>query len=547
MGLAGFRKAGVSVACQLRLQAPLLCIWRSSRDGLPAEFECRLDMSSATSNFWTSWLERVIHKDDQKPHQNLKVEIREEDETDRSIPNLMRWRQSFDVKRKQWLILGKGPSYAELSAPHLDRYYTCSLNHVVREHPVDLAHAIDIDVVRECSDVIARHARFLILPYYPHERFVPSAKSIHEFVREMPVLQSLKSQGRLVWYNLSTSRKQVGLSPMIEGWNFSAEAAVDILATCGVRMIRSLGIDGGSRYAACFSDLEPRTLLANTRSSFDVQFGQIAKTMRTKGVFYAPLNKQAPIRVFVGTDRSQLLAARVLEYSIKKYASMSVEVQFMCDLPVPRPKDYENRPRTGFSFARFLIPSLCNYQGTAIYVDADMLVFDDIAKVWDQPLGSADILCVEQPTEKGRIRQYSVLLMDCAKLSWNIQDIIRGLDEHRYNYSELMHEFCIVPREKVLPQLPYEWNSLEYYEANRTRLIHYTDMSKQPWVCFDNPYGALWYQTLREAIAEGFISAEEVRREIRRGHVHPQLAPEIGLRAPWYRQLRPFIAPYKRL
>ncbi|MBM4264570.1 MAG: hypothetical protein FJ145_24490 [Deltaproteobacteria bacterium] len=68
---------------------------------------------------------------------------------------------------------------------------------------------------------------------------------------------------------------------------------------------------------------------------------------------------------------------------------MSVDVQFMCDIPVPLPKDRENQPRTGFSFSRFLIPSLCQYRGKAIYLDADMLVFDDIAKLWDYPLASA--------------------------------------------------------------------------------------------------------------------------------------------------------------
>ena len=388
-----------------------------------------------------------------------RIERREENEADRSIPHLLRWRDSFDVNRKQWLILGKGPSYAELARPHLDGYYTCSLNHVVREHPVDLAHAIDIDVLSECSEAIERNARFLILPYYPHEKFLPSAKSIHDFVRQMPLLQSLKSQGRLIWYNLSTSKTQVGSSPMIEAMNFSAEAAVGILAACGVRTIRSLGIDGGSRYAPRFSDLEGRTLLANTRSSFDVQFGQIAKTIRTNGIFYAPLHKEAPIKIFVGTDKTQMLAARVLEYSIKKYASMSVEVHPMCDVPVPRPVDDENRPRTGFSFARFLIPSLCHYQGKAIYLDADMLVFDDIAKLWDQPMDGAGVLCVEQPTETGRVRQYSVLLLDCAKLPWDIHEIVHGLDEGRYNYPQLMHELCIVPQDKIAADLPYEWNS----------------------------------------------------------------------------------------
>src|SRR5215472_17696510 len=92
-------------------------------------------MSPAGINFWTSLVDRIAPKSNRLPG----IERREEDENDRSVPHLLRWRQSFDVMRKEWLILGKGPSYAQLARPQLDNYFTCSLNHVVREHPVDLA------------------------------------------------------------------------------------------------------------------------------------------------------------------------------------------------------------------------------------------------------------------------------------------------------------------------------------------------------------------------------------------------------------------------
>jgi hypothetical protein len=301
---------------------------------------------------------------------------------DTSLPDIIRWAQSFDINAKPWLILGKGPSYDR--AKDIDRadFYTCSLNHAVRQHPVDLAHIIDIDVVEACQDVLERNARTLVLPYFPHVNHDPTRRSIEDFIGEMPVLQSMRRQGRLVWYNLSSAGRRVGHSPVITANFFSAEAAVGVLASCGARTIRSLGIDGGSSYAATYKDLEGVTLLTNKHTSFDRQFERIAKTVCATGIFYAPLHKEAPVRVFVGTDRSQALAARVLEYSIKRRASMSVDVVPMCDLPVPTPRDSANRPRTGFSFARFLIPSLCAYRGRAIYRDADVLVFDDIVKLW---------------------------------------------------------------------------------------------------------------------------------------------------------------------
>jgi hypothetical protein len=44
-----------------------------------------------------------------------------------------------------WLIFGKGPSFSERGRFDLSPYRTLSLNHVVREGPVDVAHAIDLD------------------------------------------------------------------------------------------------------------------------------------------------------------------------------------------------------------------------------------------------------------------------------------------------------------------------------------------------------------------------------------------------------------------
>lgn len=473
--------------------------------------------------------------------------VKKEEDIDGSIPDIIHWSRAFDIQRKEWLILGKGPSYEHVRNICLSDYYTCSLNHVVREHPVDLAHIIDIDVVEDCSEAIEKNARFLVLPYYPHVNHDPTSKTIHDFVRDLPVLQLLESQGRIVWYNLSSAKKQVGSSPVIVARFFSAEAAVNILAACGVKTIRSLGIDGGNTYARTYDDLKTKTLLANTHSSFDRQFEQIAKIIRTKGIFYAPLHKQAPIRVFVGTDKTQMLAARVLEYSVKKHASISVEVSPMCDLSLPLPKDPKNQPRTGFSFARFLIPSLCQYQGRAIYLDADMLVLDDLSKLWDYPMEEADILCAEQPTEKGRVRQYSVLLLNCSNLCWKIEEIVKGLDDMRYDYQQLMHEFCIVPQDRIAASLPYEWNSLEHYERDKTCLIHYTDMPTQPWVSTKNKHGIIWHRILREAVEEGLISAEEVYLEVEQGHVLPELPQLIGL--PTHRDYKPlarsFIPPYK--
>jgi hypothetical protein len=177
-----------------------------------------------------------------------------------------------------------------------------------------------------------------------------------------------------------------------------------------------------------------------------------------------------------------------------------------------------------------------------------MLVFADITKLWTWRMDGADIVCAEQPTDKGRVRQYSVMLMNCSALHWDIAEIVAGLDQETYDYAKLMYDFCIVPADKISPTLAYEWNSLEFYDPGKTCLLHYTDMPTQPWVSPKNEHGALWYQDLREAIAEGFIQQTMLYDEIEQGHVRPDLPQQIGIQThPNYEQLaKNFVAPYKR-
>lgn len=448
------------------------------------------------------------------------------------ILELFEWSRRLDLNRKPWLMLGKGPTFSQVGGVDLAQYYICSLNHVIREVPADLAHIIDVDVVLDCADSIYRNAKVLVMPFYPHVNHRPTSKSIRNFLGEIPVLQKLASEGRLVWYNLATSKRKEGDSPTVAVKCFSAEAVLNLLATVGVKVVRSLGVDGGTNYSSSFADLSQKTKLANGHDSFDKQFLGIARTIRTTGIFYAPLHIQAPVRIFVGSDAAQVAGVKVLEYSIKKFASLSVDVQIIDDVDVPVPRDPANRSRTGFSFSRFHIPKICGYRGRAIYVDADMQVFTDIRRLWTWDFDGADVLYAENNRDGARIPQFSVMLLNCANLDWDVRKIVEGLDDGRFDYKQLMQHLCILPAERRRPSLPFEWNSLEHYEAGKTCLIHYTDMPTQPWISSRNPYGKLWYDCCREAIDEGFLSRDFLYEEVEKGNVSPELPGWLGLPPP---------------
>lgn len=263
------------------------------------------------------------------------------------------------------------------------------------------------------------------------------------------------------------------------------------------------------------------------------------------------------LNVFVGTDESQMLACRVLDYSIRRYSTVPVRVQPMLNMNVPIPRHCENRQRTGFSFSRFLIPSLCGFKGRAVYMDADMLVFGDIAELAVLPFPEGiSLMYVEQLSNSGRASQFSVMVLDCEKLQWDIHAIVAQLDTGAMTYDQLMFEFSHLPEDVKSACLPSDWNVLEQYNPGCTALLHYTDMNHQPWVNGENPNGDLWYAALREAIKDRYISEAEVAAAINDGHVSPRLVEWLGISIegvlstargwqPPFRRLAP--SPWRRL
>jgi hypothetical protein len=256
------------------------------------------------------------------------------------------------------------------------------------------------------------------------------------------------------------------------------------------------------------------------------------------------------IQVFVAATPGEWLPTRVLEFSIRETTKHLVEVTpiYTVGRVIPLPQAIKNRPRTPFSFQRFLIPELCGFTGRAIYLDADMQVFQDIAELWACDFHGHDLLTVWEGRQ-GRREQFSVMLLDCAELSWRIEDIVRALDDGTFDYAELIYEMKVARR--IGHIIPAVWNSLEHYCPGDTRLLHYTDMPTQPWVSCHNPLGHLWLACLRRAIAAGFIIDSDIAREVSLGHVRPSLAEELSnpncARSVLSRLDRDFSPPFKSI
>ena len=122
-----------------------------------------------------------------------------------------------------------------------------SLNHVVREQEVDVAHFIDLDAIVQCAEVAAAPGGLApVAPLYPHVKFQPADRPLDQLIADVPVLRDFADRGRLVWYYHDFVTQPgpqgplscPGASPVIRVDAFSAEAVVNVLAAIGVKTVR---------------------------------------------------------------------------------------------------------------------------------------------------------------------------------------------------------------------------------------------------------------------------------------------------------------------
>ena len=192
------------------------------------------------------------------------------------------------------------------------------------------------------------------------------------------------------------------------------------------------------------------------------------------------------INVFIGYDPRETIAFSVLSYSIHARASQPVRVT---PLMLSQLKGVYTRARhplqsTDFSFTRFLTPYLSNYADWSIFMDCDMLVLDDIAKLWalrDEryavqvvkhhhvPKEEIKFLGAKQ-TKYEKKNWSSVMLFNnakCRALMPEYVNIASGLE---------LHQFKWLGNDDLIGEIPNRWNHLVGYDAPSpdVSLVHYT-------------------------------------------------------------------------
>ena len=192
------------------------------------------------------------------------------------------------------------------------------------------------------------------------------------------------------------------------------------------------------------------------------------------------------IRVFIGYDAVEAVAFSVLAHSINARASAPVQVApvMLDQLRGVYKRERNPLQSTEFSFSRFLVPWLCGYQGWAVFMDCDMLVRDDIAKLWklrDERYAVQVVKHMHVPKEETKFlgavqTKYekknwsSVMLMNCAKCTALTPEYVNtatGLQ---------LHQFKWLGDDSLIGEIPHAWNHLVGYDAPdpKASLVHFT-------------------------------------------------------------------------
>ena len=192
------------------------------------------------------------------------------------------------------------------------------------------------------------------------------------------------------------------------------------------------------------------------------------------------------IKVFIGYDPREAVAYSVLAHSIHARATVPVAIAplMLSELSGVLKRERHPLQSTDFSFSRFLTPFLSDFAGWSIFMDCDMLVLDDIARLYSLRDERYAVMVVkhdhvpkesrkflDQPQTPYQKKNWSSVMLfnnaKCRALSPDYVNTASGLD---------LHQFKWLSNDELIGEIPARWNHLVGYHPPRgdASLVHYT-------------------------------------------------------------------------
>jgi len=215
------------------------------------------------------------------------------------------------------------------------------------------------------------------------------------------------------------------------------------------------------------------------------------------------------VQIYIGYDPREAIAYHVCVNSLIRRSSKPLSI---CPLALPNMKGFYTEgarttiegylPTNQFIFSRFLVPSMMDYKGWSLFIDGDMIVTDDIQKLFALADESMAVQVVKHDYKtKFPVKYLNQVNGDYPRKNWT--SVMMFNNSHPDN-KKLTPEYVATASGKELHriewtdkigELPIEWNWLadEYGESVNAKLIHYTAGTP----CFHDfacsPMANLWH------------------------------------------------------
>ena len=191
------------------------------------------------------------------------------------------------------------------------------------------------------------------------------------------------------------------------------------------------------------------------------------------------------LNIFIGFDQKEAVAYHTFVQSLIEKSSVPLSIVPLAENNLNFYNESHNDGTNKFTYSRFLIPYLMDYNGWAIFVDGDMVCLSDIKelKSYFDPKYAVSVVKHDYKT-KQKLKYFgqknedyprknwsSVIIWNCSHpknkiLTPSLIDSKDGAFLHRFKWLN----------DVDIGSLPKSWNwlAIEYPEKENLDLIHYT-------------------------------------------------------------------------
>jgi hypothetical protein len=234
------------------------------------------------------------------------------------------------------------------------------------------------------------------------------------------------------------------------------------------------------------------------------------------------MRKDAVLPIFIGYDSREPEAYEVARASILKHATMAVHIQKLDQRALrhsglykrkwhaegnQKIDDVDGKPfSTEFSFSRFLVPALMQWEGWAIFMDCDQLFVSDVAEilhemdpdkavqVCQQRYEAVDGLKMDGMRQEKYFRKNwsSFMLFNCGHAT----NKMLTPDVVNQEPGSWLHGLSWVPDNEI-GELNHGWNWIDGTTKGDPKNVHYT--LGGPWFPHMRNMNAPYFEEWRQA------------------------------------------------